>query len=679
VPGALTIIENAMRWHKLDVDLQSMGCRFMELLLPKEAIENEETEFTHLASGRLVMSERTFIPGLRLLQTVVAAMKTAPDNNELQQNACYALGLLCSVSTLKLCIPESHVKIRREAMALFAGVDTIKKLKKIMIDNPTDVAVVTSACRAMSFLLVDATYDATLSQLDGVLIDAIRAHANDENVLAFGSRALASFALVHTDINQFRSPLECAQFATNIVQMSMHMDTKLDGIAIMEAVLSKKNQNKSRGSLTSHQLAHFETWQQYFVSAGAIRLLVQTMHALSVMSRRTLLPQHTRVARFVQYNLAMVLHTLYVLIDENVDAKMNFLDANGPNELMCVLSDFHFLTIGMSIPDQTWGPKNLTREGLVFLIFSMLSDTKNCGERQACRLRAVCSAMHAGSHHAYLPFYADVGADGSHDIMVLASPVQFAIICMANTKCVTTIVTCLWYLCRVCTSLLVCKQIDQRAMKCIAVVICFHMKPPGLSENDQLHIQKACIALLRQISKHVQFDTAGPLIDLVFMPVLPALREHLSYIMCLATLQRTLAYQQARHASIISCDAIKRTLTVSAADKLTAEEYLKFQQDHAYSPRTTEVRVPFLVAPTADDSYTGLCMMSVLCADLGVNLADIRVCPKNDSTAWPRPRGAWGEPLCGCGCRHCVSVCLYLAQRIGPNNAVCITHRQDSL
>jgi len=226
-----------MRWHKLDVDLQRMGCRFLELFLPAQAIEvapyrsGDNSPFVFPATYR----------GLHFLHTVIAAMDLAPDSDELQQNACCVLGLLCSVKEEELNNPYTTVEYRRNAMASVAGVDTIKKLRKVMIDNPTDTHLVTRACRAMSFLLVDATFDATLGKLDGVLIDAMRAHVSTPNILVFGSRALASFAKVHTDVRQFRSFADCTQFVINLVQISASPTVTGHAIATMEAVLCKKN------------------------------------------------------------------------------------------------------------------------------------------------------------------------------------------------------------------------------------------------------------------------------------------------------------------------------------------------------------------------------------------------------------------------------------------------------
>jgi len=587
VPHLVDIIENAMRWHKTDVDVQRMGCRFLEMFLPKQAVEvppnhsGDNTGFVFPETCR----------GMHLLHTVVAAMHLAPDNAELQQNACCAVALLCSVQEEKLNDPFCTVEYRRNAMASVAGVDTIKKLRKVMMDSATDAHLVMSACRAMSFLLVDATYDASLSGLDGVLIDAMRAHMGIPNILLFGSRALASFANVQTKFDQFRNSADCAQFVVNLVQISANPTVTEHAIATMEAVLRQKKQSMWRGTLTTQQTSEFTHWQQCFVKAGAIRVLVMTMDTISkdgthpIYNTFAKLYTHERIQR----SLALVLHTLFVLIDDSVYAKMKFLDADGPRMLMCVLSDFNFFELAHRQAHTTWGPRNLSRVGLVWQLFNLLSEEKNCTERQKCRLRAVCTFMHAGQ---WVPLreYLDLRSGSRADLQGLISPVQLAVSCLSRKASTSTQIACLWFLNCACSRAVACELMGLTIVEPMKTIMKLYQQPTALNSTQQAPMNLACIVLLHKVSIHVELTTDAELMDLVFMPVLPALREDMQFLVCLAKLQRTLANLLMRQAVIVSCCAIiKYAATVSAEDKIKAQTYYDHQNNSPFNSQTMTV------------------------------------------------------------------------------------------
>ena len=610
VPDAPQIIENAMRYHKADVYLQRIGCRILDVVL-EVVLRKLTAEVKPYPPGvkKAFVFPETY-PGLHFMQTVIAAMDLAPDDGVLQKYACCALALLSSVKEETLNDPYSTVEYRRSAMASVAGVDTIKKLRKVMIDNATDAHVVTCACRAMSFLLVDATFDATLGGLDGVLIDAMRAHVSNPDIMLFGSRALASFAKVHTDVRQFRSFADCAQFVVNLVQMSVSPTVTEHAIATMEAVLCRKNQSHSCQTLTTEQISEFTRWQQCFLNAGTIRMLVMTMDAISKEGRHRKIHPTLRLYsdEMVQRSLALVLHTLFVMIDDSVDAKMKFLDADGPHMLMCVLTDSNVFKAFLAQRPTTWGPKKLTREGLVWQLFGLLSGVDNCTEKQKCRLRQVSTMMHPGQLHAnpsLNPNHIDRRLCILHDKQGLISPIQLAVSWMTVKTTPSTVLVCLLYLCKACTSPLHFTQIGQRIIKPIMLAMDLYLLVPGFSLRQRLNTQIAGIHLLYRASQHMQLGTDKEFMDHIFKPVFPELHENTKFLWCLAKLQRTLANGQMRQAVMESCFAITLDApTVSAEDKTQAKNYIQHQSRNPYDTQTMTVRIAFHAAPYTDHSRT---------------------------------------------------------------------------
>jgi len=590
-PRVLQTIESAMRCHSLDVDLQRLGCRLIEVLLPPCV-----TEIAGPAPG----SDVPFVfpvndPGLHLLRTVMAAMNLAPEDDELQKNACYAMAVLCSVKDIELVSATSTVNSRRRAMASVAGVPTVQKVIQLMISNAADEDYVVKVCQIVSFLLSEVGYDAALKELDGVFMEAMHTHVQSADVHKYACRALASFAAVHTHISQFRGAAQCAQFVVNLVQMKPHINSYCPAIAVMEAVLAKKNQSRALGTFTPETLDHFTQWQRFFVDGGAILLLLMAMDDISRQGRHCPMSVQARIEHYetIEHELLLVLHTLFVLIDDNVHARMQFLDASGPEMLMCVLSDFHLFKAARNLEHKTRGTTKHTCEGMVWAIFSLIVDEKNCSQHEVDRVRAVGTFLYSGEALKDTP-HLDLRAAANEDKQGLLSPIRLAVICMAHTKYPSTIFSCISYLCKTCTNALACKHVNEGAVQCIMVAMNLYLVPPGFSVHDQHKIQMGCIALLERVSKHVLLRTDTGLQDLVFKPVLPALRQSVQYMAALARLQRTLANQQVRDAAVASCVAITHTAAVSDVDRSTAQAYLQHQENRAYDMKTREVRRPFL-------------------------------------------------------------------------------------